>query len=138
MMSDYRLYTSLKQQTVPLQLKRSHWQHLHKWLSNYLTSAEAEDSLEQLIKCALTQIYIKVSKKLETLREKGKAMKSVSTIHFTPLEKYCFRYIFSVELSVLEAQEKDQAFFVGYLQPILDRLQLHEINTGAGLSVFEN
>lgn len=137
-MSDYRLYTSLEQQTIPLQLQRSHWKHLHEWLSNYLNSAEATDSLERLIKCALTQIYIKVSKKLEALGKKGKPMKSLSTIYFTPLEKYCFRYIFSVELSVLEEQEKDQAFFVGYLQPILDSLQLHEINTGTGLSVFEN
>jgi len=135
-MSDYQLYTSLEQQKVSLQLQRSHWQHLQEWLAKYLKLGKVEDSLDELVKCALTQIYIKVSKQLETLSKKGKSMQSVSTIHFTPLEKYCFRYVFSIELEILEKEQEDTAFFMGYLQPILDRLQAHEINSHTGLSVF--
>ncbi|WMX12417.1 hypothetical protein [Aureispira sp. CCB-E] len=135
-MSDYKLYTSLEQQRIPLQLQRSHWKQLHGWLTNYLRNGTANSSLEQLIKCALTQIYIKVSKQLETLAKKGKAMQSFSTLHFTPLEKYCFRYVFSVELEILEEEQEDTTFFIGYLQPILDRLQEQEINSKTGLSLL--
>jgi hypothetical protein len=135
-MSDYQLYTSLEQQKIALQLQRSHWQHLHAWLSDYLAQGKATDSLEHLIKCALTQIYIKVSKELQKLAQKGKAMKSLSTVHFTPLEKYCFRYVFSLELEMLEEEQKDTAFYNGFLQPILDLLQAHEINSNRGLSLL--
>ena len=133
-MSDYKLYTSLEQQRIPLQLQRSHWQQLHGWLSNYLRNGTAHNSLEALIQCALTQIYIKVSKQLETLAKKGKAMPSFSTLHLTPLEKYCFRYVFSIELAILEEEQEDTTFFMAYLQPILDHLQAHEINSNTGLS----
>lgn len=135
-MDDFRLYTSLEQQKVPLKLQRSHWCKLHGWLTNYLKYGESNNSLEQLIECALTQIFIKVSKQLNQLAKNGKPMCSLSTINFTPLEKYCFRYVFSIELEMLREEQEDKTFFIGFLQPILDQLQQHQINSNTGLSIW--
>jgi hypothetical protein len=126
-MEDYSSNIVFVQKMVPLRLQRSHWIKLKLWISDYLRNGQATNSLEKLVKCALIQIFIKVSKQVQKLGDRGKAIDTYSIISFTPLEKYCFEYIFSIEYEGLQ-DNNDRIFFEGYLQPILDRLHAFEIN----------
>jgi hypothetical protein len=126
-MSDYSSNTILVQHKVPLRLQRLHWMRLKLWLSDYLRNGQATNSLEKLVKCALIQIFIKVSKQVQKLGLHAKEMKSYSIVSFTPLEKYCLEYLFSIEYEAIGNYDQE-TFYTAYLQPILDQLHAFEIN----------
>lgn len=126
-MMDYSSNTILVQHKVPLRLERLHWIRLKLWINDYLRNGQATNSLEKLVKCALIQIFIKVSKQVQKLSLQAKEMKSYSILSFTPLEKHCFEYLFSVEYEAIKNYDQE-IFYNAYLQPILDQLHAFEIN----------
>lgn len=129
-MSDFKTTQVLVMQNTPLKLQRSNWEQLRHFLAKKGTEYEQATSTEDiLIQSTILQNLIKISKHIQKLSEKGKPMKSTSTIKLTPVEKYGLRFIIEEQYNhLVEHYAKDKTFFFAYLQPILDGFQQFDIN----------
>lgn len=126
---------------TPLQLQRSNWEQLQKFIireiEEYSSAPVTDDLMIDLLDSALMQILVKVTSHVLKLKYKAKLMDSKSTLRLSPVEKKCLIFIISDFYSTLmnqgPEQENDESYYFCYLQPILDRFQQFDINN-TGLS----
>lgn len=135
-MKDFKTIETLIIQTTPLQLQRSGWEQLQKFvireIEEYSSAPIPGDLIVDLLDSALKQLFVKISKHVLKLKYKGKPMDSRSTVNLSPVEKKCLKFIivdfYSTTKIESSEQENDEAYFFTYLQPILDKFQQFEIN----------
>ena len=131
-MSFYYSKEIIVQQNVSISLRRIHWQKLLSWMARYISQRSSDNPLDELVKCVLLQVFIKINSHLQKLALKGKPMNSKSNLKLTPAEKSALQFIINDEWEEIAQQTGSEAeqFFIAYLQPVLDKLHEIEINQG--------